>query len=425
MNSRIACRAAAVGLLLVAAQTPSRALAQVDGAAAVTKRIRAADASLTLDELTTVVRAAKDCCADSTPLSLELTRLLRESHPVYSGRLPTDANRFRGFLLASLGALPANDELYDYVKAELRFGGHAFDIAAAAVAARGFADRADELVPLLEPYLADTFMDAQVDVTTPRLDYPLANPTTARREVIRTLAAFGARAAPLAPMLDAIERCPNCGTYASDEALPAQAADAARRIRAAASHGEAPDVHTSTDAPALQLIDARQRSAPVAKSLPLVDQEGRTLKFADLQGRPFALSFLYSRCANPQKCVLTVRQLGLLAAECADRGLAARVGVYGVTYDPQFDSPSILKRFGAMYGLKFDKNVRLFKTTDDHSEELRDELALRVSYGGGSVNHHGVQLFVFDKKGRLAALQDNEAWSPTDVRGVLAKLAAE
>jgi cytochrome oxidase Cu insertion factor (SCO1/SenC/PrrC family) len=161
------------------------------------------------------------------------------------------------------------------------------------------------------------------------------------------------------------------------------------------------------------------------KTLQLIDQEGESADFADLQGRPFALTFLYSQCANPQKCVLTVRRLGELANECAGSGLATRVGVYGMTYDPQFDSPSILKRYGSMYGMKFGRHVRLFKTTGSLSEEFRQQLALRVSYGAGSVNQHGIQLFVFDKHGRLAAMQDNELWSPADVRNVLARLAAE
>jgi cytochrome oxidase Cu insertion factor (SCO1/SenC/PrrC family) len=438
MNARNACRVVAAALLLVTFALGAAGAAGASGtpgesdAAAVTRRIQAADSSTTFAELTAVVRDAASCCARSSPLSLELTRWLRESHPIYSGRLPTDVDRFRGFLLASLGSFPASDELYAYVKAQLRFGSHAFDVATAAVAARGFASRADELLPLLERPLADTFMDASVDVTTPTLDYPLARPTTARREVLRTLAAFGARAARLAPTLDGIERCPNCGTYASDPALPVAAAEAARIIRAdaaqtvgAGAERAAAESPTAIEAPPLRIIDARQRRSPVAKSLPLVDQEGRTLKFADLHDRPFALAFLYSRCANPEKCALTVRQLSVLASECAERGLASRVGIYGMTYDPQFDSPSILKRFGAMYGFKFDRNARLFTSTEAVSETLRDDLSLRVSYGAGSVNHHGVQLFVFDKKARIAAFQDNDAWSPADVREVLERLAAE
>lgn len=389
------------------------------------RAIRAANASTSLEELTRAVDSAAACCANSASLGRELTHLLREGHPIYSDRLPTEVSRFRGFLLASLGAFPSNEERFVYVKAELQFGGHAFDVAAAAVSARGFADRAPELLPLFAPYLGDTFMDQFVDVTTPELNYPLANPTTARREIVRTLGAFGARASPSVPLLETIAHCPSCGTFAFDIQLPVAAAEAARSIRMAALPAAEAGGIEINGPPPLQLIDAGKRTSPVARSLPLTDQEGRNLEFAELRGRPFVMAFLYSRCSNPQKCALTTRQLGLLAAACADDGLAAQVGVYGITYDPQFDAPSILKRFGSMYGMKYAENVRLFKTTDDHTEALRDELGLRVNYGAGSVNHHGVQLFVFDKKGRLAALQDNEAWAIADVQRVLTKLAAE
>ncbi len=388
--------------------------------------IRSANASSTLDELNTVVRNASTCCKASPSISRELSHWLRESHPIYSGRLPTDARQFRGFLLASLGAFVPNDELYGYVKSEFHFGGHAFDIAAAAVASRSFAARADELLPLMEPYLGSAFDDAWVDLTTPELSYPLRNPTRARHEIIRTLIAFAPSARRSLPYLDAIARCPDCGTYAADTALPRKATEAAQVIRELASSNEWNDsLATIAAASAPRLIDERQRRRLATNSLKLVDHDGRSLEFADLRGRPFVLTFFYSQCPNQTKCALTVQRLGSLAAACREAGLSGKVGIYGMTYDPKFDRPSILKRYGSMYGMKFEATVRLFTTTDSALDALRDELALRVSYGAGSVNQHGIQLFVFDRRGRLAATYDNELWTPTDVRNVLSRLAEE
>ena len=411
--------------VLVAAAMLSMAVAAGEpGENAVRSAIRGADASSTLADLTTLVRDASACCRDSRPVSQDLTRWLNEGHPIYFGRLPSEANQFRGFVLASLGAFIQDDDSFGYVRAGFLFADHPFDAAAAAVAARSFPEKSAELLPWRERYLVDTFEDSWVDVTTPEFNYPLAHPTRARHEILRTMAAFGSRAAHSLPRLDAIVKCPECGNWAVDAALPALAAAAAEQIRKASPPviEEAP---AAAEGPALHVIDKRERKPSVVKSLRLIDQEGEAVEFGDLRGRPFVLTFLYSQCPNPRKCVLTVRQLGELASECAASGLASRVGIYGMTYDPQFDSPSILKRYGSMYGMKFDRHVRLFKSTGELSEELRHDLSLRVNYGAGSVNQHGIQLFVFDKKGRLAAMQDNELWSPVEVRNVLAKLAAE
>ena len=56
------------------------------------------------------------------------------------------------------------------------------------------------------------------------------------------------------------------------------------------------------------------------------------------------------------------------------------------------------------------------KAAIDSGDALRSELDLRVSYGAGSVSQHGIQLFVFDKHGKLAATHDNEVWTVADVR---------
>ena len=387
--------------------------------------IRAANKSFTLDELTTIVHVSSICCKASTSISRELTQWLHESHAIYADRLPTQSSQFRGYLLASLGSFVANDDLYGYVRAGLGFGDHAYDVAAAAVAARTFPDRAAELLPLMEPYLGSDFVDSWVDVTTPELNYPLSNPTRARYEIIRTISMFGARAHRSLAPLDAIARCPNCGTYAADAALPRIAAEAAERIRKAVPLSGRDDAPATTSTQALQLINKRERMPSVMKSLKLIDQEGQSLRFADLHGAPFVLSFFYSQCANPKKCIVTVKRLGDLASACDASGLAQQVGIYGMTFDPRFDSPSVLKRYGSMYGMKFDRKVRLLTTTDSNSEEFREALTLRVNYGGGSVNQHGIQLFVFDRQGRLVATQDNELWSPVDVKNLLATLTAE
>lgn len=387
--------------------------------------LRAANASASLAELTAIVRKASACCSASPEVSLALTDWLRENHAIYAERMPTETAQFRGFLLASLGVFPANEHLLGYVRAELAFNTHPRNIAAAAIAARALEESSTDLVPLLEPFLGPTFEDEVLDVTTPELTYPFAHPTTARREIIRTLVGFGKTAYRSVPLLERIASCRECGTWATDPEAIQRAADAAKQIVEATPPccRKAPPAETAPRG--LEVVAKRERRTIASATLPLLDQDGQALRFADMRGRPFVLAFFYTRCTNPVKCVSTVRRLRDLATACEKDARTRKAAIFGMTYDPAFDTPSVLRTYGTRNGMTFTPNVRLVKAAIDPGDAFRRELDLRVSFGAGTVSQHGVQLFVFDKQGKLAATHDNEVWSVADVQECLARLASE
>lgn len=388
--------------------------------------VAACNSSSSLSELAGIVEACSKYPA-SAEISLALTGWLRENHPIYADRLPTEANQFRGYLLAALEKFPPGLELYQYVKSELVFAGHAFNIAAAASTARSFPDKAAELIPLMEPFLSANYQDQSVDITTPLLNYPIVHPTRARYEIIETLKTFGAPAYRSVALLDEIAACKSCGTFGRDPSLHLMAQAAAEHLRAVtpACCRKEPGVKASPEKRGMVLIDKKQRKPLVVASVRLLDQEGQALQFSAFAGRPFVLTFFYTQCPNSLKCVSTVHRLGELEAACAKKNLAGKVGILGMTYDPYFDSPSILKKYGKRYGVQFSESVKFLKAVDSSDAALRDQLQLRVSYGAGSVNQHGVQLFLFDKWGRLAATHDNEVWSVPEVESSLLALIDE
>jgi hypothetical protein len=96
-----------------------------------------------------------------------------------------------------------------------------------------------------------------------------------------------------------------------------------------------------------------------------------------------------------------------------------------MTYDWDFDSPAVLKKYGELYGFTFGETARFLKTIDYAGIAIANELQLRVSYGAGTVSQHGIQLFLFDKKNRIAAICDNDVWNVNDVRNCLQILEDE
>jgi len=387
--------------------------------------ISIADETFSLSELTNIVNICSKYCYKSPDISLSLTRWLREDHTIYKDKTPTEANQFRAFLLSSLRKFPPNEEMYKYVKSELLFADHTINIAAAAATAKNFPDKSAELISLMEPFLGSSFFDEWVDITTPELNYPILNPTKARYEIILTLTAYGARTYRSVKLLEQIASCKNCGEYGNDSVLYKKAAEAADYIRKVTPPCCQKEAMVKTTQQGIMLINKQDRKVIPAGAVQLLDQEGNSLTFRDLTDKPFVLTFFYTQCANALKCVSTVHRLGELETECRRDNLADEIGIYAMTYDPDFDTPSILKKYGEMYGVRFNKNMKFLKTEDNSGATLSDQLQLRVNYAAGTVNQHGIQLFVFDKKGRLAAVCDNESWSVSDVKKCLTSLINE
>ena len=109
------------------------------------------------------------------------------------------------------------------------------------------------------------------------------------------------------------------------------------------------------------LLPTKTEESGVLDRLPLEDQEGDRLAFADFfRGKPSVVVFFYTRCDDLRKCSLTISKLAQLQQAINSRGLTGRIKTAGFTYDPKYDSASRLKIYGRDRGMRFDEDNRLF-----------------------------------------------------------------
>jgi protein SCO1/2 len=95
--------------------------------------------------------------------------------------------------------------------------------------------------------------------------------------------------------------------------------------------GQLPAGLTRTPAPHIRLADAR----------------GGTVDTAQLRGRPYAVTFLYTRC--PDVCPLIGEELRTALQRLG--GAAAQVAVLGVSVDPRYDTAQAARRWIARHRL--------------------------------------------------------------------------
>jgi cytochrome oxidase Cu insertion factor (SCO1/SenC/PrrC family) len=85
-----------------------------------------------------------------------------------------------------------------------------------------------------------------------------------------------------------------------------------------------------------------------------------------------------------------------------------------------------MKSFAEFRGMKLDDHLQLLRANsrDDH-RGLMKELNIAVNYQADQVSVHGIELLVFDKKGRYVRRYANTHWNDETVIGDVEKLIRE
>lgn len=130
----------------------------------------------------------------------------------------------------------------------------------------------------------------------------------------------------------------------------------------------------------------------------LVDNEGRAVRWSELNGAPRALFFGFTHC--PEVCPVTIAALSASLARIGPKANALRVAF--VTVDPARDTPAALHDYLSSFGPQFhgysgnahdiDRIVNAFRA--HYEKEPPDE------YGNYNVNHTAI-VYLINANGRV------------------------
>jgi protein SCO1/2 len=347
-----------------------------------------------------------------------LLELLPEGSPLYAGRGANDAERLRGYVLASFETVGLPSEAVPFVLEELETGRHPYAVAGAARALRGARTAPREAPRLLVGAIAR--LRGSDDVVSFEYFAPeaaIGGSVTALCELATTLTLLGPEAKDALP------------------ALRKLVADDERRfsppVRAALGEALESLARTETTAcccrpaPVGELVPPAEQvrkavPQPQLATVQLENQDGERLSFLEaFSHRPTALAFFYTRCTNPDKCSLTVTRLARLAQRVAAAELDANVA--GISYDPRWDNPGRLRRYGADRGMQFSPRCSLLRTVGSVAP-LVAAFELGVGFGPVTVNRHRLDVVVLDGELRVVRRFERRLWSDETVLDALRQL---
>jgi protein SCO1 len=299
-----------------------------------------------------------------------LIDLCEERHPAYQDQPASAVTRMRAWVLESLcrvGPLP--DEALPFVLEELETVHDPLLLAVAASCLRTY----PQPLPLFRDALSTALRNAQAMESPVMLGvYGGIGPagggnTSPMRELASTIEWMGPH-----PALPARNCCPD---------LAESIVGLFRR----------------------KTSDRSRASRRAVERVALEDQRGETRTYRErFRGQPSILVFFYTRCDNPLKCTLTLSKLSRVQRILEERGLFDQIRTAAITYDPAYDTPDRLLRYGRNRGFRVDSQHHVLLRATQGLNVLKRHFELGVSFFESIVSRHRIEVFVLDREGRIA-----------------------
>lgn len=154
----------------------------------------------------------------------------------------------------------------------------------------------------------------------------------------------------------------------------------------------------------------------------MVNQDGKTLHFAQFKGKVVLLTFIYTRCPFPDYCPLLSRQFAGIQKELAKNpDNYKKTHLMSISLDPNYDKPPVLREYGLSY---LEHNPNGFEHWDFVSTSPADLQKLIGSFGlsyseQNSQISHSMNTILLAADGTVANMWPGNEWQTSEVLDVM------
>ena len=149
----------------------------------------------------------------------------------------------------------------------------------------------------------------------------------------------------------------------------------------------------------------------------LVNQDAKRIRINNYRGRALLLTFIYTRCPDPEFCTLmssNFAQVERLLAQDAE--LYAKTHLLSITIDPAYDEPKVLRSYGAAHTERYDKETFAHWefATGDQVKEIAQYFGLTYFPENDQIRH-SLRTAIVGADGKVAKVYNGNEWKPEDV----------
>jgi protein SCO1/2 len=162
---------------------------------------------------------------------------------------------------------------------------------------------------------------------------------------------------------------------------------------------------------------------------PLLNQSGRRIRLSQFRGKVVLLTFIYTRCPMADYCPKMSRNFAEIdKALAAEPAIYAKTHLLSISFDPQYDTPKVLRSYGGAYTGKYTNET--FAHWDfaapavTELPKVEQFFDLGVTPGDSGSLMHSLATVVVGKDGKVVAYYPTNDWTPSTLLAQIDEAAA-
>ena len=149
----------------------------------------------------------------------------------------------------------------------------------------------------------------------------------------------------------------------------------------------------------------------VGENLPdfaLYDQTGAVVDVARFRGKRVVINFIYTRCPIATMCPAAVTNMMAVQSAVAEAGKSDRLELISITFDPEFDTPGVLRDYAEARGID-TANYSFLTGPESAIKDLLRQMGVLAQVEGPLIQHTLATLLI-DERGRIIDRADGSQW---------------
>ncbi|HSS19276.1 MAG TPA: SCO family protein [Pyrinomonadaceae bacterium] len=165
----------------------------------------------------------------------------------------------------------------------------------------------------------------------------------------------------------------------------------------------------------------------------LTNQDGKTIRLHDYKGKTLLLTFIYTRCQDPNQCTLMSSNFAQIDKELQQQpDVYAKTHLLSISFDSAYDTPKVLRSYGAAYTGKYtDESFAHWEFASGSADEVKG-IARYFGFsfymdspGGTEQVVHTLRTSIIGPDGRVIKVYRGNEWKPEELLKELQNLASE